>query len=105
VRRSVESNKAGLAQLAAGMKKLGVRFIPSVANFTFVEFDFEAEGLTEELLKRGVIVRPMRWMGFPNAIRVSVGTEAENEKFLAALAGVHGSSACTPEAQLKGKRG
>ena len=105
VRRSVESNKAGLAQLAAGMKKLGVRFIPSVANFMFVEFEFEAEGLSEELLKLGVIVRPMRWMGFPKAIRVSVGTEAENEKFLHALAAVHGSSARTPEAQLKGKRG
>lgn len=105
VRRSVESNNAGLAQLAAGMKKLGVRFIPSVANFVFVEFDFEAEGLSEELLKRGVIVRPMRWMGFPKAIRVSVGTEAENEKFLAGLAAVHGASTRTPEAQLKGKRG
>jgi histidinol-phosphate aminotransferase len=105
VRRSVESNNAGLAQLAAGMKKLSVRFIPSVANFVFVEFDFEAEGLSEELLKRGVIVRPMRWMGFPKAIRVSVGTEAENEKFLAGLAAVHGPSARAPEAQLKGKRG
>jgi histidinol-phosphate aminotransferase len=105
VRRSVESNKAGLTQLAAGMKKLGVRFIPSVANFMFVEFEFEAEGLSEELLKLGVIVRPMRWMGFPKAIRVSVGTEAENEKFLHALAAVHGSSTRTPETQLKGKRG
>lgn len=105
VRRSVESNKAGLAQLAAGMKKLGVRFIPSVANFVFVEFDFEAEGLSEELLKRGVIVRPMRWMGFPNAIRVSVGTESENEKFLRELAAVRGPSTRAPEAQLKGKRG
>jgi histidinol-phosphate/aromatic aminotransferase/cobyric acid decarboxylase-like protein len=44
-------------------------------------------------------------MGFPKAIRVSVGTEAENEKFLAGLAAVHGPSARAPEAQLKGKRG
>ena len=33
--------------------------------------------------------RPMLWMGFPNAIRVTVGTPAENEKFLAALAQVN----------------
>ena len=105
VRRSVESNRAGLAQLTAGFKKLGVRFVPSVANFIFLEFDFAAEGMTEELLKRGVIVRPMRWMGFPNAIRVSVGTEAENERFLRALALVYGPAARNPETQMKGKRG
>jgi histidinol-phosphate aminotransferase len=85
VRRSIESNRAGLAQLCEGMKKLGVRFVPSVANFVLAEFGCETEALAEELLNRGVIVRPMSWMGFPNAIRVSVGTATENEKFLRAL--------------------
>jgi histidinol-phosphate aminotransferase len=86
VRRSVESNRAGLAQLAAGFQKLGLHFIPSFANFVLVNFGFDADPLAADLLKRGVIVRPMRWMGFPDAIRVSVGTQAENEKLLHALA-------------------
>ena len=88
VRRSVESNRAGLAQLGEGLKKLGVRFVPSVANFLLVELGSDARPVTEELLKLGVIVRPMGWMGFPNAIRVTVGTAAENEKFLRAMAQV-----------------
>jgi histidinol-phosphate aminotransferase len=89
VRRSIESNRAGLAQLCDGLKMHGITFVPSVANFVLVEFGYETESLAEELLKRGVIVRPMRWMGFPNAIRVTAGTAAENEKFLHALAEVH----------------
>jgi histidinol-phosphate aminotransferase len=103
VRRSIDANNAGLAQLAAGLKRLGVRSIPSVANFILAEFGYDTEGLSEELTKRGVIVRPMRWMGFPQAIRVSVGTRAENDKFLDALADLLGSFAARKtETQTKG---
>ena len=105
VRRSVESNRAGLAQLEAGLKKLGIRPVPSVANFILIDFEFDADPLAAELMKHGVIVRPMRWMGFPNAIRVSVGTQAENEKFLHALAELHVPAARKPDASSKGKRG
>ena len=103
VRRSIDSNNAGLAQIAGGLKELGVRCVPSVANFILAEFGYDTEPLSEELTKRGVIVRPMRWMGFPQAIRVSVGTRAENEKFLSALADVHVSFAGRKtETQTKG---
>lgn len=93
VRRSIDANNAGLAQLELGLQKLGIRCVPSVANFILAEFGYDTERLTEELTKQGVIVRPMRWMSFPHAIRVSVGTRAENEKFLEALADLHGSFA------------
>lgn len=103
VRRSIDANNAGLAQLAAGLKRLGVRSIQSAANFILAEFGYDTECLSEELAKRGVIVRPMRWMGFPQAIRISVGTRAENEKFLDALAELHGSLAARKtETQTKG---
>jgi histidinol-phosphate aminotransferase len=91
VRRSLESNRAGLKQLTAGLENLGVKFVPSVANFLLVIFGTDTEPLVEELLNHGVIVRPMRWMGFPTAFRVSVGTHEENEKFLRALAEVQAS--------------
>ncbi len=96
VRRSVEANNEGLAQLAAGMKALGVHCVPSVANFVLAEFGYDTEALCRELTKLGVIVRPMRWMGFPQALRISVGTRAENEKFLSALADLHASYAVPP---------
>ena len=91
VRRSVASNRAGLAQLASGLHSLKIKFVPSVANFLLVIFGTDTEPLVEELLKHGVIVRPMRWMGFPTALRVTVGTHEENEKFLRALAEVRAS--------------
>jgi len=88
VRRSVESNRASLKQLSEGLAAMGVRYIPSAGNFLLVDLGSEAQPVADELLKLGVIVRPMRWMGFPNAIRVTVGTRQENEKFLSALAQV-----------------
>ena len=91
VRRSVESNRAGLAQMASGLHSLKIKSVPSVANFLLVIFGTDTEPLVEELLKHGVIVRPMRWMGFPMALRVTVGTHEENEKFLRALAEVRAS--------------
>ena len=85
VKRSVDSNRAGLAQLAKGIAEMNLSFVPSVGNFVLVELDGEAEAVAQELMKQGVIVRPMRWMGFPSAIRVTVGTEEENRIFLSAL--------------------
>ena len=88
VRRSIESNRAGLKQLAEGLAALGVRYVPSFGNFLLVDLGCDAKPAADELLKLGLIVRPMRWMGFPHAIRVTVGTQRENEKFLGALAQV-----------------
>jgi histidinol-phosphate aminotransferase len=105
VRRSVESNRAGLAQFEAGLKKLDIKPVPSVANFILINFDSDADAVAAELLKRGVIVRPMRWMGFPNAIRVSVGTKSENEKFLQALADLHGTAVYKSDPSTKRKDG
>lgn len=92
VRRSVESNRAGLKQLASGLAAMGVPFVPSHTNFLLVELGEDTKPVAEELLRRGVIVRPMAWMGFPNAIRVSVGTPEENQKFLAALAALRAAA-------------
>jgi len=91
VRRSLENNRRGLAQLEAGLRAQGVAFAPSVANFVLVHLGPATDRLADAILRLGIIVRPMTWMGFPQAVRVSVGTPAENERFLAALAEVRGS--------------
>jgi histidinol-phosphate aminotransferase len=88
VKRSLEANRAGLAQLARGLEEMCIRYIPSVANFVLVELGGDSEAVAQGLLKLGVIVRPMGWMGFPDGIRVTVGTAQENDKFLRALAKV-----------------
>jgi histidinol-phosphate aminotransferase len=86
VRRSVESNRSERARLFDELRKLGFSPVPSECNFLFVPIGPSAKALCDELLLEGVIVRPMGWMGFPEAIRISVGNPAENTKLLMALA-------------------
>lgn len=86
VARSLETNRRGRQQLTQGLTRLGLRVVPSVANFLFVELGQPAEPVAAALLDRGVIVRPLGWMGFAEAIRISIGTPAENEALLHALA-------------------
>lgn len=85
VQHSVAVNCAGRQQLEQGLRGMGAGFVPSATNFVFVETPGEGAVVAQELLRQGVIVRPMKWMGFPQAIRVSVGLERENEKFLQAF--------------------
>ncbi len=83
-RRSVESNRAGMLQLTAGLDKMGAKFLPSFGNFIYIEAGIRASEVARELEKLGVIIRPLDWMGMPDGLRVTVGTTDENEKFLTA---------------------
>ena len=85
VRRSVETNRAERRRLFLELTKLHLSPVPSETNFLFVPIGPHAKTLCDELLHEGVIVRPMGWMGFPEAIRISVGSPAENTKLLTAL--------------------
>jgi histidinol-phosphate aminotransferase len=88
IQRSVAVNSSGLVQIAEGVSGLGLRFVPSVANFVLVDIGRPARDIYDALLRAGVIVRPVANYQLPNHLRVSVGTQAENEKFLAATAQV-----------------
>ncbi len=78
----------GREQLYRGLDKLGATYVRSEANFVLVELGREAKGVYEELLASGVIVRPLAGWGMPRAIRVTVGTAAENAVFLKTFAKV-----------------
>jgi histidinol-phosphate aminotransferase len=88
VARCIETNAAERKRLTEGLAKLGYRPVPSESNFVFLVAGPDAKALSDELLKMGVIVRPLGWMGFQEAIRISVGTAEENEKCLSAMARV-----------------
>jgi histidinol-phosphate aminotransferase len=85
VRRSVEMNGAERRRLFVELTKLHLHPVPSETNFLFIPLGQNAKPLCDELLREGVIVRPLAWMGFPEAVRISVGSPAENTKLLAAL--------------------
>lgn len=78
-------NSAGLVQLREGVESLGLAVIPSVANFLAVDVGREAAPVYEALLRRGVIVRPVGGYELPSHLRVTVGTEDQNTRFLGAL--------------------
>lgn len=88
--KTKQTNDAGMAQLSAGFKNLGLSAIPSKGNFITVDVEQKGDDVFEALLRQGVIVRPVTNYGLPNHIRVSIGLESENQRFLTALADVLG---------------
>jgi histidinol-phosphate aminotransferase len=88
LQRSVALNHQGMRQLTAGFQALGLDYIPSVGNFVAVDLDRPAGPVYAGLLREGVIVRPVANYGLPNHLRVSIGLEAQNARFLEALARV-----------------
>jgi histidinol-phosphate aminotransferase len=80
VHRSLELNARGLRYLAEGLKDSGLTVVSSEANFvmTVMESERQADEMFENLLKRGIIVRPLRAFGLPHCLRVSTGTDDDN---------------------------
>lgn len=81
VRRSREINDRGKRYLYREFDSIGLRYVPSEANFIYVTLEGSGGALYEALLKEAVIVRPMG----QHAIRVTIGLEKENRKFILAL--------------------
>ncbi len=88
VQRSVEVNEQGREQLESGLAELrdrGVDWIPSQTNFLLCEMPFAGREVYEAMLYEGVITRPVEAYGLPNHLRISIGTEKQNEACLDAL--------------------
>lgn len=88
VAASRELNAAGMRQIETGLNALGLAFIPSRANFIAFDAKRPAMAVFQALLKEGVIVRPIANYGMPTWVRVSIGLESENARFLQALKAV-----------------
>ncbi len=85
--RSLELNARGLRLLTDSFRGMGIAVVPSDANFVMLPFASteEARGLTEALLREGVIVRPLGAFGLPQCIRISTGTDEENARCVEAV--------------------
>lgn len=99
VRRTFELNQRGMVQLTNGFQQMGLAYIPSYGNF--VSFNVtdttraspeSAMRVYQRLLESGVIVRPVASYAMPDYLRVSIGLEIENEKFLSALQKILGET-------------
>jgi len=85
IRQSVLLNKQGMLEFMSAFSSLSLSYIPSAGNFICFDLGCVAEPVYIELLKLGVIVRPVANYFMPNHLRVTVGTEEENKIFINAL--------------------
>ncbi|MCL6263066.1 histidinol-phosphate transaminase [Craterilacuibacter sp. RT1T] len=82
--RAVALNRQGMAQLTAALARLDLPYIPSFANFVTFHVG-DAAALNHYFLRHGVIVRPLASYNMKNSLRVSIGLEAENARFIEVL--------------------
>ena len=83
--RVLHNNREGAAWLLGELRELGLRALPTWANFIYFEVPEPAPEVAGRLQAEGIIVRPLAAWGIPNAIRVSIGTAEQNQLFMAAL--------------------
>ncbi len=88
LRQGIALNSAGKSVYYRELAKLGLEFVPTEANFILVKTPLPGRKLFHELLKRGVVVRPVDGYDLAEYVRVSVGLPEENAKFFAAIADV-----------------
>lgn len=84
VARSRDNNTAGLRYFEGELKRLGLEFIPSQANFLLVRVG-KGQEVFVALQKAGVIVRPMAGYRLPEWVRISIGTPSENRRCVESL--------------------
>ena len=84
-RKVLKSNQEGKKYQYKELKELGLSYLPTEANFIFIDLKENIEVIFEKLLRKGVIIRPGKTWGCPRFIRVTIGTAYENEKFIQAL--------------------
>src|SRR5687768_3115628 len=85
VTRRVERNLAERTSLVVELEALGLSVAESQANFIWFDVGENEPEIVKELGQRGVLVRAGGALGRPGALRVTVGTQAENERFIEAL--------------------
>jgi histidinol-phosphate aminotransferase len=77
--------EAGRHYLYDEFKALGIKYVPSRANFILVDVGHSASDVYQRLLKQGVIVRPLTPFGMESALRITIGTPQENRRLVKAL--------------------
>lgn len=83
--RSIQLVYEGRRFLYRELDRMGVRYVPSEANFIFIDFGRKIEDVFEGLLREGIIIRPGKAWGYPTCGRVTIGRMGDNRRFIKAL--------------------
>jgi len=92
VRAAFENNQTGKRFLSREFTQLGLRHLPSQANFILVDLKRPADQVAERLLPYGVIIRPGRLWRLPTWARITIGTPEDNRRLVEALTAVLGET-------------
>ncbi len=84
-KKTREVNESGKRFLYENFEKMSVSYIPSETNFVTIDLKTDAKRVSEELKKKGVIVRPLGMYRKPTFLRVTIGTVEQNQKFMDAF--------------------
>jgi histidinol-phosphate aminotransferase len=83
--RSIQMVYEGKRYLYKELEKMGLIYVPSQANFIFIDFERESDKVFQDLLKEGIIIRPGKLWGYPTCARVTIGRMEDNQRFIKAL--------------------
>lgn len=86
--KTQKNTEQGRDQIYRALDQLELDYVKSSTNFILIDTAKDADYITEELMKRGVIVRSAKNYGTPTCIRVTIGTGEQNQRFIEALRGV-----------------
>ncbi len=85
LQKVLDLNHAEMKFVVKSLAELGLSFIPSVTNFVTIDLQQAAMPIYQALLQQGIITRPLMAYNMPNHLRVTLGTHAQNQRFLQAL--------------------
>jgi histidinol-phosphate aminotransferase len=88
--RSLLENSMGLSMLETTCNNLGLRYVPSKGNFLLIDFQQDAAPIYRELLKRGIITRPVANYGLNDCLRITIGTQEQMQRLDKAMEQVCG---------------
>jgi histidinol-phosphate aminotransferase len=83
--RSIQLVYEGRRYLYKELDKMGIFYVPSQANFIFIDFRKDSEDVFRAFLRQGIIIRPGKIWGYPTFVRVTLGRMEDNRRFIKAL--------------------
>jgi len=83
--RSIQLVHEGKRYLYKELDRMGLSYVPSQANFIFIDFGKDSEEVFQALLREGIIIRPGKVWGYPTFARLTIGRMNDNRKFIKAL--------------------
>lgn len=90
VTHSIQCVYEGRRYLYRELDKMGFSYVPSQANFIFIDFKKNSDELFRDFLKEGIILRPGKVWGYPTFARVTIGRMGDNRRFIKALKKIYG---------------